>query len=337
MPPTLRQIAERAGVDTSTASRVLTGKAREFRIAAGTAQRVEKVAQELGFRPNLTARALRTQRSRVLGLLVADLANPFFATIAGAVEAEIAPHGYSLMVASSGESAERQATYLEVFRARQIDGIIVAPAPAKGPDRGLAEAADERHLVLVDRLASGLTAPAVVVDNAGGMGALVRALARAGRRRLALVAGATEAWTMKERARAFRREAEREKVWGGAALERITGFDVAAGREAARALLDARNPPDAIVAANNLLLQGALEAAVAAGVPPTALGFAAFDGLPLLELSPYPVVVAEQPAAELGRLAALRLLERLEGTRTPAETLALPLAVRTIGRDHLSS
>lgn len=333
MPATLRQIAERAGVDVSTVSRVLSGKARQFRIAGSTARRIEATARALGFRPNLNALALRTQRSRVLGVLVSDLGNPFFAAVAGAIEQEVALEGYSLMVASSAESPERQDRYLDVFRARQIDGVVVAPAPGSKPQGALsAFVSDGKPLVQVDRLVPSLRAPAVVVDNQGGASALVEALVQTGRRRIGWVAGSQEAWTMKERTAGFRKAVRSAGLRGLSSLERFGGFDATSGREAAASLLRAPEPPDAIVAANNLLLQGVLEQVTAAGVAHDAIALGGFDGLPLLDIVPHPVFVVEQPAVELGRHAARRLLDVLENRPTAAtERVVLPLVLRAMG------
>lgn len=332
MPPTLREIARAAGVDISTVSRVLAGKAQVARIAEPTVRRVQETADRLGFRPNLTARALRTKRTRTIGLLVSDLVNPFFAGISGAVEAYASSAGYTLMVATSGESTGRQSEYLSVFLARQVDGLIVAPAPGSAREPSFNRILEERvPLVLIDRLVPGLETSHVVAENRDGAAALVAALASQGARRIALAAGPTEAWTMAERLAGFKRGLKDAGLPFDPHLVHIGSFSVETGRRAAVEFLQRRPPPDAIVGANNRILTGVLEALHADGARARRIAAAGFDGVPLAALLGRPLATVEQPVDDIGRHAARIVIEQLEGRRKGIEKIALPLALTTSG------
>ena len=330
MAATMRQIAREAGVNPSTVSRVLSGGAQKGRIAPETAERVKAVALRLGYRPNLAARSLRTRRTNTLGLLVTELDNPFFATIAGAVESAASATGYSTIIATSGEDADREAEYLSVLRSRPTDGLIVAPAPGRRAADALRELARTGFpLVIIDRKIPRLAADRVLTDNRGGAAELVAALVALGCRRPAMAAGPEETWTGAERLAGFREGLRAAGLNAARGLVRSGSFSIETGRRAAQAFLRAKNPPDAIVAGNNRILMGVLEALEAAGEKARNVAAAGFDGVPFAGLLGRPVVVAEQPRAEIGRRAAGMLIERIEGRKGKAREVVLPVRVRT--------
>src|SRR5690606_23589525 len=127
MQPTLQDIAKRTHTSVSTVSRVLSGGSLAQRISAATRQRVLDAAREMGYRPNLVARSLRTRQSKTIALLVSDIANPWFGQIASLIEQSLHRHGYSLLLCNSGEDAEMEREYLELLPQRGIDGLIVVP------------------------------------------------------------------------------------------------------------------------------------------------------------------------------------------------------------------
>jgi LacI family transcriptional regulator len=331
----MQQIARAAGVDPSTVSRVLSGKAGRARIGARTAERVLAAASRLGYRPNLAARALRTRRTQTLGLLVTELANPFFATIAGAVERAARAAGYSTLVATSGEEAEREAEYLAVLRARPVDGLIVAPAAGAQARSALAALVREGiPVVLIDRRVQGLDCDRVLVENRAAAARIVEELAALGARRLAMAGGPRGLWTADERLAGFREGLRTSGLEFAKSLTASGPFSTGTGLAAARKFLAARRPPDAIVAANNRILLGVLralrEAAEAAG--DVAVG--GFDGLPFAGLLGRPLVVAEQPREEIGRRATEMLVSRIEDPHAgKAREVVLDVNVRRYGPD----
>jgi len=311
--PTMQDIARLAEVNVSTVSRVLAGKAKTARIAEDTALRVLFVAEQLGYRPNLSARALRTSKTDTLGLLVTDLANPFFATISAACEAEASSAGYGVMVATSGENGSREEHYVSLLRSRPVDGLIVTPAGVT-PHRELELLLDEGFpLVLMDRRVDGMTCDSVVVDNRGGARRLVRALVDMGAVAIAVAGGPVDTWTGAERMKGFMAGIEDaglslrdEMIFNGP-------FDEETGRRAARSFLEGTDKPDAVVAANNRILEGVLEVLMSRSPDCDDIAVGAFDGVPFAGLMNRRIVVAEQPRWEIGRRAARLLIDRIEG------------------------
>jgi LacI family transcriptional regulator len=334
MPPTIRDIARLAGVDASTVSRVLSGKGRSGRIAGQTIERVHAIANENGYRPNLVARSLRTSKTHTLGLLVTDLANPFFATIAAACEAEASAAGYGVVVATSGENSERESEYLSLLRSRPVDGLIVVPAGVFAHATLKLLLAEGFPVALVDRLVKGVHCDSVVVDNDSGARGIISAFVGMGVRIIAIAGGPVDTWTGSERMEGFRAGIQE----GGLPLieELIESgpYSVEAGRRAAEKFMSARTMPDAIVAANNHILLGILEVLTEIGEDAAHIAVGGFDGVPFAGFLGRPVVIAEQPRREIGRVAARMLIDRIEGTWDGgARESVLPLRIRRIGPD----
>ncbi len=332
MPPTIRDIARLAGVDASTVSRVLSGKGKSGRIAGPTIERVHAIAHEHGYRPNLVARSLRTSRTHTLGLLVTDLANPFFASIAAACEAEASASGYGVIVATSGENSRRESEYLSLLRSRPVDGLIVAPADTFPHDTLKALLDEGFPLTFVDRLVSGIHCDSVVVDNRAGARGLVSALIESGARVIAVAGGPDDTWTGSERMKGFRAGIREGGLSLTDDLIESGPYSVETGRRAAEKFMSARTIPDAIVAANNRILLGILEVLTEIGQDAAHVAVAGFDGVPFAGFLGRPVIIAEQPRHEIGRLAARMLIDRIEGSwdGEPRES-ALPLRIRRIG------
>lgn len=331
MPATLRQTARAAGVSVSTASRVLAGRAGEARISAAAAGRVRAAARRLGYRPNLLARSLRTSRSRTLGLVVTDMANIFFANIAAAVEAEASAAGYTVMVAASGENADREVQYLLELQSRRVDGLLVTPAAGSRVQQvlGAVARAGATPLAVIDRLLPGLACDRVVTDSRRAAAALVAELVRFGCRRPALAGGPAGVWTAAERLAGFRDGLAAAGLPFPRGLVRSGPYSVEHGRSTAAAFLAGRQPPDGIVAANNKILVGVLEALAAAGGRARSVAVAGFDGVPFAAFLGRAVAIAEQPEEDIGRTAARMLIERIEGRRGPPREIRLPVRIRS--------
>jgi LacI family transcriptional regulator len=329
----MQAIARAAGVDPSTVSRVLSGQAAKARIGKQTARKVLAAAARLGYRPNLAARALRTNRTHTLGLLVTELANPFFATIAAAVEDQARQKGYATIIATSGEDPSRETEYLSLLRSRPVDGVIVTPTPGARARKALqALASGGFPMVCIDRRVPGLRCDRVVVDNRGGAAQLVTSLAAIGARRLAIAGGPAAVWTAAERLAGFRAGLKRARLPFSKTMVRSGSYSTETGAKAARAFMRAKRPPDAIFAANNRILLGVVQALQQTGPKAAAVSLAAFDGLPFAGLLSRQVLIAEQPREEIGRRAVDLLVQRIDEIPTggPREVV-LPVQVRRFG------
>jgi LacI family transcriptional regulator len=323
----MNDVAQAAGVSLKTVSRVVNG---ESGVGAGTAERVTMAITELGFRRNDLARSLRrAHASATLGLIIEDLANPFYSTIARAVEEVARLRGFIVITASSEESAERERGLMATFLSRRVDGLLVVPAAR---DHGYLrpELAMGVRVVFLDRPPGGLEADAVLLDNAGGARAGVEHLLAQGHRRIGLIGDPPELYTLAERVKGYRAALEARGVEFDETLLRLGAHDVVQAELSARSLLQLPDPPTAIFAANNRVSVGALRALNSLDAR---LALVGFDDFELADMLPVPVTVVRHDPAELGRRAAELLFARLDGDGGAPQTVTLQteLVVRGSG------
>jgi LacI family transcriptional regulator len=323
----MKDVAQAAGVSLKTVSRVVNG---ESGVGAATAERVTEAITELGFRRNDLARSLRrAHASATLGLIIEDLANPFYSTIARAVEEVARRRGFIVITASSEESGERERELVATLLSRRVDGLLVVPAAR---DHGYLrpELAMGVRVVFLDRPPRGLEADAVLLDNAGGARAGVEHLLAQGHRRIGLIGDPPELYTLAERVRGYRAALAARGVEFDEALLRLGAHDVAQAELSARSLLQLSDPPTAIFAANNRVSVGALRALKALDARVALVGF---DDFELADMLPVPVTVVRHDPAELGRRAAELLFARLDGDGGAPQTVILQteLVVRGSG------
>ncbi|MFF4158676.1 LacI family DNA-binding transcriptional regulator [Streptomyces sp. NPDC001678] len=315
----IKDVARRAGVSAATVSRVLNGRSP----VAETRERVLAAVEELGYRPNVVARALRTARTRTLGLVVSDLRNPFFTELADAVEQEARRLGYSLIIGNAGESPEQQDDYIRTLLDRRIDGLMVSSAGTGSPMLGEA-AASGTPLVLLDRAVPGVAAPCVRAEGGAALTELAAHLAALGRRRPAVIVAPAGTPTGDERLNRFRTALA---AHGIALPPTLVGASPdpspAGGRQVMRRLLETAEPPDAVLATDNLMALGALDELRARGLRvPADMALVAFDDVPWFAHLDPPLTAVAQPTEALGRAAVHTLLERIAGR--PAGSVLLP-------------
>lgn len=314
--PTMKDVAARAGVGLKTVSRVVNG---EPGVTPDTVQRVQAAIEALGFRRNDSARVLRKGRTASVGLVLEDLADPFYSSLSRAVEEVARDHGSLLFTGSSAEDPEREQELALAFCARRVDGLVIVPASQ-----------DHRYLqpeiaagiaaVFVDRPAEQLEADAVLTDNAGGVREGVTHLIRQGHRRIAFIGDQRRIHTAGERLRGYRETMADaglpvDESWvsmGPTAAERVQA-------EVTR-MLQGPEPVTAVFAGNNRVSVTALRVLVNQPRPVALVGFDDFELADLL--SPAVTVVAQDPA-RLGRTAAQLLFRRLEGETGPPQRLEL--------------
>lgn len=182
----IHDIARHLNVSIATVSLVLNGKAKEKRISDGLAERVLKYVEEVGYKPNQLAKSLRTGKTHVIGLMVEDIANPFFAAVAGLIERKALASGYRILYCSTNNDAAKTRDLLALFQEQHVDGyILVLPNGVEAELRALVRRG--QPLVLFDRLLPGVLANAVVVDGATGMYVATQHLLAQGYRGVALV------------------------------------------------------------------------------------------------------------------------------------------------------
>jgi LacI family transcriptional regulator len=316
--PTIRDVAAEAGVSVKTVSRVLNG---EPSVLPDTAERVRAAVAALNFHRDEAAADLRRHRkaTSVVGLIIDDLSNPFYSTVAHAIDVVGREHGYHLLVASSEESVDREGDLIRALRARRVDGLIVVPTG--GRDSCLAtEAAAGTAIVLADRPAAGVHADTVLAGNVQGAYDAVTHLLRAGHRRIGFIGGPAGLYTATERYRGYADALAAEGVPVDEALVRRGPRTVDAAQLAACELLSLADPATALFAADNRATVGALRAVRRRGAPAALVGF---DDFELADLLDPPVTVVAQDGAALGRTAAELLFRRIGGDQRPLQQVTL--------------
>ncbi len=312
MPTTLKNVAELAGVDVSTASRVLNGNA--FRVRETTRQKVLVAARQLGYQPNALARSLRVGKTNIFALLIPDITNPFFAELSKGAEDATASYGYSLILCNTEDRADSEEEYIRALRERQIDGFLLATAHNGGTAvRNLIDA--NYPLVLVNRRIRGLRTGYVVADDTSGAKQAVSYLLSLGHRRIAHISGYLSADTARRRLDAFRSVMTAHGL-AAEAHELIveSDFTFQGGREAMGKLLDLPVPPTAVFAANDALALGAIATARSRGFEiPTDISIVGFNDIALSQFSHPALTTVRTSAYEMGALAAQMLLKVVKG------------------------
>lgn len=314
---TIYDVAQLAGVSPATVSRVLNGT----RVSEDKVVAVRNAAEKLSFTPNRTARSLRRQSSEVIALVIPDIENPYFTEMARGVEDVASEAGYSVVLCNSDSQVEKEATYLRIAVAERMSGVIIATADENANlDEFLATG---RPMVAVDRH-TNYDIDGVMMANRAAGAAAAKDLLAAGYRRIAYIGGPRHIDTSAERAAGWRDVLTKNRMQQDLEeLARFESFRVDGGRHAMEDLLAMTEPPDAVVAGNNLIGVGAIQVLTEHGLTPPRFGVAVIGSLPFTTLSPRAVTVVRLPARHMGVTAAQILLERIGGDKQPARTIVL--------------
>jgi LacI family transcriptional regulator len=329
---TISDVAKRAGVSAMTVSRVVNGTGYT---SAETRTRVEAAIDELGYVPNALARQLRSKRTKTIALVVADISNPFFTTIARGVEDVAVSHGFSVMYCNTDESETEEEQYLLMLIERQVDGVLLVPARSSGESFRLLH---HHHMpvVVLDRRIAARTADSVRCDSEAGAHALANHLIDLGHRRIAVLTGRRNVSTSVDRVAGCRRALEEAGLglpdelvhWGGFNFGKSNQAD---GHRMAQEMLETPGErPTAVFCANNFIAFGAIRALAERGLRvPEDISVVAFDDLPVEWVSEPFLTCAAQPAYDIGREAAALLLDQVAGQREPTgASVVLPFELR---------
>lgn len=324
MPLTIQDVAREAGVSIATVSHALSGKRP---VSPRTRKRIARTVDRLGYRPNAIAAAMTTGRTQTLGMVVPDLANPFFGELLGALEHTAAARGYSLVACSSELDPELEARAVRTLRDRRVDALLFIAA-SEQPNPALAELAEsDMQILCLDEELSHLPAGSSVltVENDEGGALAGRHLLALGHRILGAVGGPWGLPTARARLDGFLRAASDE----GAAPPRVrhaTAYTVEAGRTAARELLAAEPDVTALFCANDLIGLGACAAARELGRRvPDDLSVVGFDDSFVASVVTPTLTTVRQPLALLGKEAGEVAIDLVEGIRTPPVRMTLPV------------
>jgi len=320
----LQDVAERAKVSIATVSRVLN---KSDKVVPETRAIVEQALRELGYRPSRVARRLRMKdgRAHLVGLIMPDIQNPFYAEIARGVEDAAYAAEYALLLCNSDENPDKERFYLDVMRSESVDGIVLPPFD--DTDSAVIDiAATGMPVVCVDRSMVKLKTDLVEVDNHRGAFEAVSHLLDKGHKHIALIEGRAQVSTSRERRRGYLDALAERGITVRKDLIRAGDFKQESGRVLANELLALRKPPTALFVCNNLMTVGALATIHQRGLRvPQDVAIVGFDDLPWAEALDPPLTVVRQPAYEVGRQAMELLLKRImEPERAPVTVRLLP-------------
>jgi LacI family transcriptional regulator len=326
--PTIRDVAELAGVHPGTASRALDPR-REGRISASTAERVRSAARRLGYVPDPVARTLRARRSAVIGVVIPDLANPVFPPIVQGVEDALAEAGYVALVVNTGNDPGRERDRIAALQARRCDGYIVASATLGGKEIASLTSAAE-PVVLVNRETGGPALPAVSSDDRAGVQAAMQHLAGLGHRVIVHLTGPPNLSVVQTRSEAFRSSAGRLGLDPAQlVLRHCPALTAPDAKDAALALLAEFPAITAILAGNDLMALGCYAAAQDAGRScPASISIVGYNDMPSVEWWRPPLTTVRIPQYDIGQEAARLLLEQLEsGGNRPVKQVLMPTSL----------
>lgn len=307
--PTIYDVARLAGVSTATVSRALNGSGQ---IAPATRAAIDEAIQQLGYQPNNAARSLVTRSSQTLALLLPDITNPFYAELVRGVQDRALEAGHTMLLCTTEGDPEREELYLNLLRAKQVDGVLV-DGLVLPPPRIMRFVREGLPIVCLDRDIDATQVPLVQVDNRLGARIATHHLLDLGHRQIAHVAGAPDLGISTERVAGYR-DAHRGRGSVAPHLIAVGGFTEEGGYEATRRLLES-GTFTAVFAANDLSALGVLSALADAGRRvPGDVSVVGFDDLRLARFTNPPLTTVHQPAGAIARKATELLLELAAGT-----------------------
>ncbi|MGC9469217.1 MAG: LacI family DNA-binding transcriptional regulator [Anaerolineae bacterium] len=305
--PTIKDVAKRAGVAPITASRVINDSGY---VSEETRRRVEAAIEELGYVPNRVARSLRSKQTHTLALVLTDITNPFWTTVARGVEDAAIEDGFSVILCNTDESGAKEQSYVRLLLQKQADGFLLVPANSTSRSVVLIQK-QQVPLVILDRTVAS-PVDTVRSDSKGGAYQLTRHLLKLGHRRIAVLSGPQGVSTALDRVAGYRQAMTGADLPLDDRMVIYGPFTQQGGYEMTRQLLTLPLRPTALFAANNFIAIGAFRALREAGLRvPDDISLVAFDDLPgTFTMEPF-LTVAAQQAYEMGRVATQLLLERL--------------------------
>ena len=306
----IKNVADAAGVSTATVSRVLANKPH---VRPEVKKRVMEVVKKLNYQPNRVAQSLRSNTSRIISLIVADIENPFFQKVSRAVDDTAQELGYNVIVCNTDEDPEKEKKCLDLLRVGNVAGAIVAPT-MKALNTFNEIYSLDTPVVMIDRRVSNYDVDNVLIDNVSSAHTLVSHLIEHGYRRIAGVFG--DSTTGRERRNGFVKALKDHGIKPLKDLMRYTNAREEDGYQVTMKLLNLQDRPDAIFTSNSLLAAGILLAIRESGLRvPDDIAFASFDDTTWAKLVEPALTVIEQPTYEIGRTAAELLIKRIQDSK----------------------
>jgi LacI family transcriptional regulator len=312
---TIYDVAALAGVSAATVSRVFNQQA----VSTEKVRLVTRAAEELNFTPNRTARSLRKKNSEIIALVIPDIENPYFTSLARGVEDAAQESGYSIVLCNTDDDPAKETRYLGIAMSENMAGVIIATAADSSDLSTLISR--NRPVVAVDRITSYEIDRVMTDDWSAGSSATTE-LVRRGFERIACITGPQSTATSNERARGW---SDALKSSGAATIGgylKHSDFRVEGGRRSMLELLSGDTPPDGVMVTNNLMGIGVLQALEESGISPSAFGVAVIGDLPFATISAA-ITTVRLPVRDMGKTALRMLIERIDGDTSAARTVVL--------------
>jgi len=310
--PNIRELAALLDLSVTTVSRVLNGKAEKYRISKKTEKRVMQFAKEHNYIPNRIARGLKMSKTDTLGLVIPDIANPFFAELARSIELEARVKGLSIILCDSGENISVEKELINLLMGHKVDGIIIAPV---GTDFDHLVQIHEfgMPLVIVDRYSTELDLPFVTSDNYQGAYDAVNYFISLGHRKIACIQGIQNSQPNKERVSGYLDALKNNGLEPEESMIIGEDFSIENGYKQTRILFSKDDPPTAIFALSNLISLGILKAINEIDLKiPEDVSLICFDEQPYSAFLETPLTTIEQKKNEMGQIAVNVIINEME-------------------------
>lgn len=311
----LKDIAVEVGVSTALVSYVMNGLEKEKRVGPEIVKKIKEVARNLNYKPNQIARSLRKGSTNTIGLIVADIANPFFGQLARIVEDEAGKYNYTVIIGSSDENCIKSASLIDTLLDRQVDGFIIVPSEGCDEDIKMI-VKKEVPVVLVDRFLPEVTTNYIVLDNFKATYDAVNHFVAKGYKKIAFVAYQSSLIHMQERMRGYREAMKENHLEEAIQIKELLYDHVKQDMEkVVSELLNGNNNPDAMLFATSLLSVSGLYAIKKFNIKvPEDMAIIGFDGNEAFDFFYSPLTYIEQPIEEMAKESVRVLLEQINGS-----------------------
>ena len=316
----LKDIAVRVGVSTALVSYVVNGLEKEKRVGPEVVKKIREVALELNYKPNQIARSLRKGSTNTIGLIVADIANPFFGQLARIIEDEAGKYNYTVIIGSSDENCAKSASLIDTFMDRQVDGFIIVPS--ENCNREIeALVKKEVPVVLVDRFLPGVEASYIVLDNFRATYEAVNHFVAKGYKRVAFIAYQSSLVHMQERIRGYRQAMLDNRLDAAIQVKELSYSRAKDDMDKVmEELLAAEEKPDALLFATNALSISGLYFIKNKGIRvPSQMAIIGFDGNEAFDFFYSPLTYIEQPIDVMGTESVRILMDQIKAFGKPIQ------------------
>jgi LacI family transcriptional regulator len=314
----LKDVSKLAGVSTATVSNALNGTKN---VSDDVRDKIYKAIRELNYQPNIVAKSLRVQESRIIGVLISDIANPFFSNVVRGIEEELAKSDYNILLCNTESSVEKERKYLEVMIGKRVDGLIVSSAGNTGDYFRSLETTGV-PIVFLNRCPEFMNSDVIMTNNIMGAYSATEHLIRHGYSRIAIITGPSSISTGKDRLIGYKRALEDYGLTELGQLQKEGRFTIQSGYERMKELMEQEVKPDAVFISNNSMTLGAYKYLKEANIRiPDQIAVLGYDDPDWADIVEPPITTVRQPAYPLGVQAANLMLARIQDKQVKREIM----------------